>query len=473
MNIKKAVVIGAGPAGLTAGIELLKTKKFRVTVLERDNIIGGLGRTNDYKGYKFDIGPHHFITEDLSIEKWWKELMGPDFIKHNRFTRIYYNKRYFNYPLNGINVIKNLSFIECVSCVLSYLKYTLFPIKNIQSFEDWVTNKFGYRLFSIFFKTYTEKVWGISCDKISSDWASQRIKGFSMAKAIFYAFFGKWFKKNAPRTLSDEFYYPPYGSGQLWNKVAANLKKFEGGKLYLDQEVVSIEHEDGKIISVLAGDSSEDTTLKRYEADYFLSTMPLKILISSLNPLPSKDIIKAANSLRYRGLITVNVIIDKKDIFPDHWIYIHDKGVKMGRIGNMGNFSSKMLANENHSSLSIEYFTYIGEDLWMLSDEELLKLGREELEILGIAKKQEVLDGMVVKSSEAYPVYDENYKEHLKTVLDYLGTFSNLYLMGRNGLHRYNNMDLAMLSAMKAVDEIIRTESFVDKVVNVNVAQKI
>ncbi|MCK4265293.1 NAD(P)/FAD-dependent oxidoreductase [Candidatus Babeliales bacterium] len=459
---KRVVIIGAGPAGLTAGIELLKRSDHEVKILERDNIIGGLARTNDYKNYKFDIGPHHFITEKPEIEKWWKDLMGPDFIKHHRFTRILYKKKYFNYPLNGLNVIRNLNIFECVSCVLSYVKYRFFPIKDIKSFEDWVINKFGKRLFNIFFKTYTEKVWGIPCNKISSDWASQRIKGFSMSKAIFYAFFGKWFKKNAPRTLSDEFYYPPNGSGQLWNRVADNIKSNNDGDILLNQNVVSIKHNDGQVNAVLTknNNNAESSLLNRYNAQSFLSSMPLQALINALKPLPEKKVLDAANSLVYRGLITVNLVIDKENIFPDHWVYIHDKDVKMGRIGNMGNFSEGMLGNKKHSTLSLEYFTYVGDEIWNASEEDLIALGKKELSVLGIAKEEQILDGIVIKSPEAYPVYDENYQEHLNIVLGYLSNFSNLNLMGRNGMHRYNNMDIAMLSAFKAVDQILLKPDF-------------
>ena len=451
----KVIIIGAGPAGLTAGAELLKKGNFEIKILERDSVVGGLAKTNDYKGYKFDIGPHHFITNDGKIEKWWKDLMGNDFIKHSRFTRIFYKKKFFNYPLNGLNVIKNLNIFECAACVLSYIKARLFPIKDVKSFKDWITNQFGHRLFSIFFKTYTEKVWGIKCEDISSDWASQRIKGFSMSQAIFYAFLGRWFKKNAPRTLSDEFYYPPNGSGQLWNKVATQISSYKQGDINTDTEVISIEHKDGKIISILSGSKSGVSKLSRHESDYVFSSMPLKAVVNALDPIAPEKVLNAANSLQYRGLITVNLILNKKDVPKDHWLYIHDKDVLMGRIGNMGSFSDNMIANLEHTSLSLEYFTFIGSEIWNRTDEQLLELGKKELQILGIAEDSDFVDGVIIKAAEAYPVYDEHYKEHLEIVINYLSSFSNLFLMGRNGLHQYNNMDIAMLSAMRVVDELI------------------
>jgi protoporphyrinogen oxidase len=465
---KHVLVIGAGPAGLTAGVELLKTDRYAVTLLEREDVVGGLARTTDYKGCKFDIGPHHFITEAPHIEAWWKAVMKGDFIKHKRFTRIFYNRHFFHYPLDPVNVIRGLNIFECARSILSYLRYRFFPIKEIKSFQDWVTNRFGARLFSIFFKTYTEKVWGIECHKISSDWAAQRIKGFSLSKAIFYAFFGRWFKKNAPRTLSDEFYYPSRGAGTLWQKVSDQINDFDHSRTYLNQEVVTIEHEDNRITAVMTKNTSTKKKglaqkPKRIEADYFLSTMPLKTLIHSLDPIAPDKVLRAADSLRYRGLITINLIVKATDVCPDHWIYVHEKTVRMGRIGNMNNFSVKMSDSPDHTALSLEYFAFIDEPFWKKPDDELIAIGTRELESTGLIPKGSVVDGMIMRTSEAYPVYDQNYKEHLSCVLTYLQGFSNLHLMGRNGLHRYNNMDIAMLSALDVVKKITEEQPIIKK----------
>lgn len=459
-QIKKSVIIGAGPAGLTAAEQLLKTNNFSVDLLEKDSFVGGLSRTTSYKGCKFDFGPHHFITESAEIEKYWKDLMqseellGNPFVKCRRFTRIYYKKHFFNYPLQPMNVFKGLSFFECIRCVLSYIKIRLFPIKNVKTFQDWVTNKFGYRLFSIFFKTYTEKLWGISCQKISSDWASQRIKGFSLSKAIFYAFFGRWFKKNAPRTLADEFYYPLLGAGTLWERLATNIKS-NSAQIYLNEKVVEVRHENSKIKSVLTVNSSEANKIKEYSGDFFFSTMSLKSLIFAMNPLPEEKIILAAEKLCYRGLILVNLIVDKKDICPDHWLYVHEKEVKVVRIDNMNNFSLRMVDNQDYTALSLEYFAFVDSPFWQKTDEELIELGKKEIVKIGLVKTKDIVDGMVLRESEAYPVYDEHYKKYLQPVLDYLANFSNLQLIGRNGLHKYNNMDFAMLSAMNAVKKVV------------------
>lgn len=466
---KKALIIGAGPAGLTAGLELLKNGNFDVMLVEKERVVGGLARTTEYQKCRYDIGPHHFITESDKILQWWQETMPRDFHKLKRFTRIYYKKHYFHYPLEPLNVIMGLSLLECFKSVCSYMWIRLFPIKQVRSFQDWVTNKFGYRLFSIFFKTYTEKVWGIPCSKISSDWAAQRIKGFSLSQAIFYAFFGRWFTKNKPRTINDTFYYPSQGAGSLWEGVARKITRDFNGRISFNADVVSIEHKQNQITAVstrLANAAPKDgaQTLTRHEADYFFSTMPLRALILSLDPLPSETVIKAAKSLNYRGLITVNLIVNKTRVCPDHWLYIHEKEVRMGRIGNMNNFSPNMVDDPTkHTALSLEYFTFVDEPLWFQSDYELVELGKKELEKIGLVKAAAVIDGMVMRTPDAYPVYDEHYKEHLSMVLDYLAGFSNLQLMGRNGLHRYNNMDIAMLSAMAAVEKVLEHEKQVPK----------
>jgi protoporphyrinogen oxidase len=451
----KIIIVGAGPAGITAGCELLKNKKIKVFIFEKESIIGGLAKTVEFKGCKFDIGPHHFITVSDWVEKWWKALMKKDFHLQKRFTRIFYNNHFFHYPLEPLNVIRGLSFFECFLCIASYVKSRLFPIKNVKTFEDWISNRFGHRLFSIFFKTYTEKVWGVKCDTISSDWASQRIKGFSLSKAIFYAFFSRWYKKNAPRTLCDTFYYPSQGSGDLWEKAARKISYSKDGFINTNHEVVTLHHNGKMIASICTKDAqSQSKTIVRHDCDYILSTMPLRHLIMSLHPKPSDMIIKAAQQLQYRGLITVNLIIDKVNICPDHWLYVHEKKVKMGRIGNMNNFSLSMVDSKDHTALALEYFSFVDDDFWKKSNEELIELGKQELEKIGFIKKYQVLDGMILRSSEAYPMYDKDYKSNLLLVLTYLEKFENLYLMGRNGMHRYNNMDIAMLSAKKVVDDI-------------------
>lgn len=466
-STKSALIIGAGPAGLTAGLELLKTKDFAVTIVERDNVVGGLARTTEHNGCRYDIGPHHFITTDKKIEQWWKDLMGDDFYPHRRFTRIYYKKHFFYYPLRPLNALLGLNPLESLRCVLSYLRVQLFPYKPVKSFQEYVTNKFGYRLFSIFFKTYTEKVWGIKCTEISQEWAAQRIKGFSLYKAIVFALFGRFLSKKYKKTMSeafaaetDLFYYPSKGSGTLWEKAAKQLTDSDSGHIELNQNVVMIEHDGSKILQVSCtrASSVHAQQVVTYPADYFFSTMPLRALVKSMFPQPPQEVIKAADLLVYRGLITINLKINKPSISPDHWIYIHEPNAKVLRVGNMNNFSMQMVDHPTHTALSLEYFEFVGSDFWKKSEKELLAIGAHELEVIGLAKASDVIDGMVQWSAEAYPVYDANYHVNLTCVLDYLKRFSNLQLMGRNGMHRYFNMDIAMLSAMQAVDAVVAHE---------------
>jgi protoporphyrinogen oxidase len=462
VSSKKALIIGAGPAGLTAALELLKRSDMDVAILERDVQVGGLAKTVEYKNCRYDIGPHHFITESERIAAWWREIAEGDFYEHRRYTRIYYKHHFFNYPLEPVNVVRGLNIIECARSVFSYMWVRIFPIKEVRSFEDWVTNQFGRRLFSIFFKTYTEKVWGIPCNEISADWAAQRIKGFSLSKAIFYAFFGRFFTKNKPRTINDIFHYPARGAGTFWEKVAARIKTYDRAAIVMEQSVMRIEHSHKRITRVStnktgAAQTGGAVTLNEHDADEFLSTMPLQQLIQSLSPLPPAAVIKAAQALRYRGLITINLIVDRFHVSADHWIYVHEKTVRMGRIGNMNNFSLKMVDDPaKHTALSLEYFTYVDEPFWFKSDHELIELAKYELQKIGLVRSAAVIGGMVLRTPDAYPVYDAHYKEHLSCVLDYLASFKNLHLMGRNGMHRYNNMDVAMLSAMDVVDRMVQ-----------------
>lgn len=464
---KRAIIIGAGPAGITAGLELAKNGSFQVAVIEKEEVVGGLSKTIEYKGCRFDIGPHHYLTDVPRVMQIWKDLMGTEFEFHRRFTRIFYKKHFFSYPLQPLNVLRGLSIFECIRSIFSYIKIRLFPIKNVKTFQDWVTNKFGHRLFSIFFKTYTEKLWGIECSKISSDWASQRIKGFSLSQAIFYAFFGRWFTKNKPRTLSDEFFYPTYGAGTLWEKMCGHMLAHSDTQLFVSHEIVGVEHDGKNIISVLAREvekegqkRAEVQKLCRFRGDHFLSTMSLRSLILSMDPLPPQEVLDAAKRLCYRGLLTVNLIADKKNVNPDHWLYVHEKSLKVVRVDNMNNFSLKLSDDaEHHTGLILEYFGFVEDDFWQLPDQDLINLAGQELEKMGLIKQEAVLGGTVLRTPDAYPIYDEHYRQSLDMVLAYLSQFSNLELMGRNGQHRYNNMDVAMISAFDAVENVLKKHS--------------
>ncbi|MFA6263064.1 MAG: FAD-dependent oxidoreductase [Candidatus Babeliales bacterium] len=456
---KEALIIGSGPAGLTAALELARSEKLRVLVVEKENVVGGLAKTIEYKRCRFDIGPHHYLTESAKVLQWWRERMKDDFHMYKRFTRIYYKKKFFNYPLEPLNVIKGLSFAECLRCVASYLKVRIFPIRRVKSFQDWVTNKFGRRLYSMFFKTYTEKLWGIPCTTLSADWASQRIKGFSLFHAIFYAFFGRWFI-NKPRTIRDTFYYPSRGSGTLWEHAALELQNYDKARVLLRTEVVAIEHAEHEITAVwvrtISSAKGAASTLKHHGIDYLISSMPLRHFVLSMDPLPPEAVVNAAQALRYRGLIIINLIVNKVSICPDHWLYIHDKDVAMVRLDNMNNFSLRLVDDATtHTTLCLEYFAWPDDSEWKMADKDLVKRGAEELEKIGLAHASDVIDGTVVRVGEAYPVYDEGYDQHVQVVRSYLAQFRNLHLVGRNALHQYNNMDTAMLTAFDAVDKIL------------------
>ena len=463
---KKAIVIGAGPAGLTATNALIR-EGYHVTILERGDSVGGLSRTFAHNGCRFDVGPHHFITDIPEIEREWKQLMGKDCVQHKRFTRLYYRKKFFYYPLKPINAIAGLGLWECITCTLSYIKAQMFPIKPVKTFQDFIVNRFGSRLFSHFFKTYTEKQWGIACDKITSEWASQRIKSFSLSKAIVHAFFGCWIKKNTANEMfdakSDIFYYPSLGAGTLWERFIA-LMPTKNYILHLQEEVVSIEHNDKRLCAIMAHEVSSNKRsyakhLYTYQADSFFSTMPLRSLVLSLDPHAPDHVIAAARKLVYRGLLTVNLIIDKQAVCPDHWLYIHDKDVRLARINNINNFSINMVDMPEHTALTLEYPSFTDEVLWTTPDDVVIKQAKDDLEKIGIVPASLVCDGMVLRFPEAYPVYDEYYKQNLGCVLDYLARFENLFLMGRNGLHSYINMDAAMVSARQAVISAMNQKS--------------
>lgn len=441
-----AIIIGAGPAGLTAAYELVK-QKIQPIVLEKADKVGGISRTETYKGYRFDIGGHRFYTKVEAVQRLWQEVLGKDFIKVPRQSRIYYKGRFFNYPLDAYNTLSNLGFWESLQIVLSYFKAKLSPLPEEENLEQWVTNRFGERLFKTFFKTYTEKVWGIPCDKIQADWAAQRIKGLSLKAAILNALF----KTNNTKTLIKEFDYPVLGPGMMWERCQ-ELVESKGGKVQLDTKVVRIERHGNRISSITI--QHEGRTRQIY-GDHFISTMPVSALIHRLEPLPPDEVVQAANSLNYRAFMIVSLMVNRPHLFTDNWIYIHSPEVKVGRIQNFKNWSPAMVPDPSKTCLGMEYFCSEGDELWKLSDVELIDLATRELARLGLAAQRDVEDGVVIRQPKAYPVYDSEYRQHLKTIQSFLSTIENLQTVGRNGMHRYNNQDHSMLTAMLAVRNIL------------------
>jgi protoporphyrinogen oxidase len=450
-DVKNVVIIGAGPAGLTAAYELSKAG-IKSTVVEKDFVVGGLARTVNYRGYRFDIGGHRFFTKVRAVESLWNEVLGEDFLNRKRLSRIYYNNRYFYYPFRMSNAVLGLGIWNSLLVACSYLKSQLFPELPENTFDKWVSNRFGKRLYELFFKTYTEKVWGIPCTEISAEWASQRIKGLSLLRALKSALLKAETpnRHEAIKTLIGSFHYPRLGPGMMWETVADMITS-NGNDLLLNSEVRKIHVTDGivKKIEISGNGGVKDV----YGTD-FISTMPMRELIQRLEPGPPPEVARAAAGLNYRDFITVSLIIGKPDVFPDNWIYIHEPGVKLGRVQNFKNWSEDMVPDGRKTCLGLEYFCFEGDGLWSMEDEELIELAKNEIEKINLLDASLVEDGTVVRMPKAYPVYDSNYSEHLQLIRAYLAGIENLQLVGRNGMHKYNNQDHSMLTAMLAVKNI-------------------
>ncbi len=450
------VIAGAGPAGLTAAYELAKLGKTS-TILEADQQVGGISRTVNYQGYRFDIGGHRFFSKIQLVNDLWDEMLNEEFLMRPRMSRIHYRGRFFDYPLKAGNALLGLGPIETVRIGCSYAKYKLWPTQPENTFEQWVCNRFGRRLFEIFFKTYTEKVWGIPCGEISADWAAQRIKNLSLTEALRNAILGDGKSKDGQviTTLIDKFKYPRLGPGMMWENCEQSLNS-RGNPTLRGIRIEKFRHRNGRVESALGRNVQGEQI--EYDGDDFLSTMPLRELIHSFDPLPPAEVIRAADGLRYRDFLTVVLIVKRADLFPDNWIYIHSSDVKMGRIQNYKNWSPEMVPDPTRSSLGLEYFLWDTDDLWNWDDQRLIELGRQECVKLGLIEPDEVEDGTVVRMKKAYPIYDQAYPEHLATVRRYLDTFKNLQTIGRNGQHRYNNQDHSMLTGVYAARNITGQE---------------
>jgi protoporphyrinogen oxidase len=439
------VVIGAGPAGLTAAY-LLSKAGVSTTVLEADAVVGGIARTVRYKDFRFDIGGHRFFTKIEPVQALWEEILGDEFISVPRLSRIHYEGRFFDYPIKAANALSGLGPIRALGIVLSYLKWHYRPYPVEENFEQWVTNRFGKRLYEIFFKTYTEKVWGIPCTEIRAEWAAQRIHGLSLAKAILTA---TALNRRAPviKTLIHEFRYPRLGPGQMWERCGDRIVAM-GNEVLLRHRVRAIETNGRGAVAVRAETPSGE---RRFEADHVISTAPLKSLVRALRPTAPDAVRTAAEGLRHRDMLVVALILGQDALFPDNWIYIHTSGVKVGRIQNFNNWSRDLVPVPGKTCLGLEYFCFKGDDLWEAPDAELISTAARELEQLGLAGAAAVEDGTVVRMPKAYPVYDSTYRAHLAVVREFVDSISNLHSVGRNGMHKYNNQDHSMLTAMMAV----------------------
>ena len=458
-------VIGAGPAGLTAAYCLSKERR-SVIVVERDPVyVGGISRTVDYKGFLFDIGGHRFFSKSKEVVALWQEILPGDFITRPRLSRIYYNGRFFSYPLKAFEALLKLGVFTSAACLMSYAHAKIFPIAQARTFHDWVRNQFGERLFQIFFKIYTEKVWGMSCDEISADWAAQRIKGLDLATAV-----GNGLKRSlrlrrksdcdgntgtgAVKTLIESFQYPRKGPGMMWQAAARQIET-RGGRILLGRELARLEFDAAcnhwRIeIATAAGERES------YTARHVISSAPLRELVEHIKPTPIS--LLHARALRYRDFVTVALMVRKAELFPDNWIYIHDPSVRVGRVQNFRSWSPEMVP-EGMSCLGLEYFCFEGDGLWNAPDGELIALAKKEVAQIGLVSADDVVDACVVRQAKAYPVYDENYRDNVAAIrLDLEGSYPSLHVIGRNGMHRYNNQDHAMMTAMLTARNIMAGE---------------
>jgi protoporphyrinogen oxidase len=448
------VVIGGGPAGLTAAYELQKRSGRHVPkVYEASTLVGGISRTESNNGYRFDIGGHRFFTKVKEVEAMWHEVLKDDFITVPRLSRIYYREKFFDYPLKLFNALTNIGPYESMRILLSYFKWQVRPYRKEESFEEWVINRFGGRLYMHFFRSYTQKVWGINPRDIRADWAAQRIKNLSLFKAVWNAISGA----NDTTSLIEEFQYPRLGPGMMWEKTARMIED-QGGEVHMQSEVVKVNRDGQRVTSIDVKhwkDDGSDPVMERVEGDHFINSMALRDLIHAFDPPPPPAVVEAANKLKYRDFLIVTLVLDHADPFRDNWIYIHSPKVQVGRIQNFRAWSKELLPDQNTASIGMEYFCQKGDGLWNMTDEELRELASKELEVLGLAKATDVIGAAIIRQPKAYPVYDGEYREALDVLEDWLLSLENFQTVGRNGLHRYNNQDHSMLSAMYAARNIL------------------
>ncbi len=456
----KAVIVGAGPAGLTAAYELSKRGE-PVVVLESDaNNVGGISRTVNYRGFRFDIGGHRFFSKSREVEDLWTELAGDDLLTRPRSSRIYYRGQFYTYPLKPFEALTKLGIAESLRCVLSFVKARLQPTRHPRTFEDWIVNQFGRRLFEIFFKTYTEKVWGMDCQEISADWAAQRIKGLSLASALKHAFLPR--KKNKDRkqvvkTLIDTFRYPRQGPGMMWESCAEKVRRM-GGAVLLGRKVTGCRFDKASNSWIVTTRNASGHS-EEFRGEHLISSMPIRELVAQLEQQLPQAAVDAARALRYRDFLTVGLVVKDRDRFSDNWIYIHDARVQVGRVQNYKSWSPEMVPDPNFCSYGLEYFCFEGDGLWTAPDRELIALATSEIQKVNLASAADVVDGCVIRQPKAYPVYDDAYQRHVDTIRQALDSnCPTLHLVGRNGMHKYNNQDHAMMTALLTAKNILAGE---------------
>lgn len=449
----RVVILGGGPAGLTAAYELGRANVASV-ILEREAEVGGLAKTVEYRGFRFDLGGHRFFTDSDWVQALWEDVLGDAFLFRPRLSRILYRNRFFQYPLRPLDAFLGLGVLASIQVLLSYARAKLWPAAPERTFEDWTSNRFGRQLYRTFFKSYTEKVLGIACTELSADWAARRLDGLSLSTAL-----GNAFARSTPdataRSLIDAFHYPRLGSGMLWQALAHRIAG-AGGEIRCNRSVERVQWSDDHITAVEA--RSDHSRTERVHGTHVLSSIALRDLVRCLEPPPPHEVREAAEKLLYRDFMLVALIVDKAEVFADNWIYVHDGTVRVGRIQNFKNWSADMVPDRSKSCLGLEYFCTRGDDLWQADDTDLIAFAATELERLGLCRRREVVDGKVERVPQAYPLYDVDYRAHVDTVSRFFAGFANLRLIGRNGMHRYVNQDHAMISARRAVAGVLKAD---------------
>lgn len=441
-------MIGAGPAGMTAAYKLseeLGSKLAALHIYELSAQVGGLSKSIDLWDQRVDLGPHRFFSHDTKINEIWLEVVGKDYDIVNRQTRIYYKKRFFDYPIRALNALKGLGVIEAIRCMFSYLAERISPTKDTSTFEGWVTSRFGKRLFTIFFKTYSEKLWGISCTELDSDFAAQRIKKLSLFEAVKNALFQG--KGNTHATLVDQFAYPNGGTGSVYEKMQKHISK-RGGTVYLNTGVERVNTQEGSVRSL----TLENGETREY--DHIISTMPISILVERLPEVPA-DIVVQSKKLTFRNTILVYLRVDRPDLFTDQWLYVHDPAVEVGRVTNFRNWLPSIYGDSPSTILCLEYWCYFEDPLWNLEAEHLIENARKEIVRTGLVEEGAKMEGHVVRLPRCYPVYFKGYREVMKPVENYLNTVKNLHVIGRYGSYKYNNQDHSILMGLRVAENIL------------------
>lgn len=510
MDNKTAIIIGAGPAGLTAAYELLNKTNIKLIIYEMANEVGGISKTINYNGNRIDLGGHRFFSKSDRIVRWWQNILpiqqqniatqnlqGIDsldpektdriMLMRRRISRIFFLRKFFDYPISlNFNTFLNLGIVRTIKIIFSYIKIRFFPIKSEKSLEDFFINRFGKELYLTFFKDYTGKVWGVPCNQIKPEWGAQRIKGLSISKAILHAI--KMIvlndysinQQNIETSLIGQFMYPKFGPGQMWEEVAKIVKE-KGGEIYLNHRVIGLEYQLNKIVQVkIKNETTGDIIIKK--GDYFFSTMPVKELIQSFGESINQEVQQVARGLMYRDFITVGLLVKKlkiknetkikanNNIIPDNWIYIQEEDVKLGRLQIFNNWSPYMVKDKNTVWLGLEYFCNEGDELWSNSDSNFIRFAIHELTKIDFIEEEDVLDSVIIRMPKAYPAYFGTY-DQFDIIRNFIDKYENLFLVGRNGMHRYNNQDHSMLTAMTAVENIIKDNKSKDNIWSINVEE--